>query len=200
VSDTSLGEVRAKTLARSKVYFAAMDVPGLDWTPVKIGFGKRPDHRLSHIRIGSPFPVDFIGTIPGARLTERYLHQRFAAERVRGEWFRQTPEIRTIALTTTLPFEDSHDFRAAALEGALCMGHTHHAEASRVAGFDVREYLTSLSEEVRAILLYQLGMKYTPPPVERPPSPKITVHDEKRHYESRTMLGAFDVVEGKRAA
>jgi hypothetical protein len=99
-----------------------------------------------------------------------------------------------------LPFEDSHDFRAAALEGALCMGHTHHVEASRVAGFDVREYLTSLSEEVRAILLYQLGMKYTPPPVERPPSPKIKVHDEKRHYESRTMLGAFDVVEGKRAA
>lgn len=67
---------------------------------VKIGYTLNdPPARLSSLQVGSPEPLEMIGTVPGSVADEAVLHQQFAASRVRGEWFRATPVMgRLIAL------------------------------------------------------------------------------------------------------
>lgn len=54
---------------------------------VKIGISIDPRKRLSSLRTGSPTGMDLLWTSPGGRPLERYLHDRFSAHRIRGEWF-----------------------------------------------------------------------------------------------------------------
>lgn len=54
---------------------------------VKIGISVDPRKRLSSLRTGSPTGMDLLWTSPGGRMLERYLHERFSAHRIRGEWF-----------------------------------------------------------------------------------------------------------------
>ena len=56
---------------------------------VKIGFTLgEPMARLRKLRTGNPRHLKLLATIPGGSAEERALHDRFAALRVRGEWFK----------------------------------------------------------------------------------------------------------------
>lgn len=69
---------------RSWVYFARAGEDG----PVKIGHAKDVRSRLSSMQTGCPIPLTLLGVLPGGREREAEFHARFAALRVRGEWFR----------------------------------------------------------------------------------------------------------------
>lgn len=80
-------------------------------SPVKIGCSVYPMSRLSALMAWSPFPLEILATAPGGTGDERRLHLRFAADRLRGEWFRTTRDliglIDSVAKTGSLPFEIS---------------------------------------------------------------------------------------------
>ena len=55
---------------------------------VKIGKANDPDARLADLQVGNPIDLELLFSIPGSFRTERKFHQRFAASRHIGEWFR----------------------------------------------------------------------------------------------------------------
>jgi excisionase family DNA binding protein len=63
---------------------------------IKIGFTGDEDsaERLRALQTGSPVRLQLLGEIPGDELDERTIHQKFAAARVNGEWFRAIPQLR----------------------------------------------------------------------------------------------------------
>lgn len=60
---------------------------------VKIGYSANPTMRLSTLQTSTPSKLELLATIEGDIQTERQLHQRFAAYRLNGEWFRLTEEL-----------------------------------------------------------------------------------------------------------
>ncbi len=78
-------------LAAACVYIARGDDPAL----VKIGWSRNLQRRLDAVRkqIGTP---TVLRTVLGARQTELWFHQRFAAARVSGEIFRFDPDMLTV--------------------------------------------------------------------------------------------------------
>lgn len=54
---------------------------------VKIGYSIEPTKRLKEIQAGNHRPLQVLLALPGDRVTERALHQYFAARCVGGEWF-----------------------------------------------------------------------------------------------------------------
>jgi hypothetical protein len=61
--------------------------------PIKIGLSRSPQLRIDHLATGSPEDLRLLAVVPGNRERERQLHERFAAHRVRGEWFAPEPEL-----------------------------------------------------------------------------------------------------------
>lgn len=57
-------------------------------TLAKIGWSRNVGVRLRHIQRSSPYPVKLVTAFPGEMALELSLHQRFAAQRVHGEWFK----------------------------------------------------------------------------------------------------------------
>lgn len=55
---------------------------------VKIGFAKDVGRRLRTLQVGSPEPLDLLGTLKGTPDHERLIHWRFRRWREEGEWFR----------------------------------------------------------------------------------------------------------------
>lgn len=55
--------------------------------PVKVGYSKRPELRLTKIRADNVSAMRLLGVIPGDRAVEADLHERFALLHIRGEWF-----------------------------------------------------------------------------------------------------------------
>lgn len=81
------------------VYFIQAD-NGL----VKIGVSADPMNRLEGLRTGSPLRLRLLGVIPGLGVVgEHELHERFAASRSHGEWFRPTPELATYIAENARP-------------------------------------------------------------------------------------------------
>lgn len=74
------------------VYF----IQGKDRRLIKIGWSIDPKARLRQLECGSPEPLELVGALRGSPTDERRLHQQFALQRVRGEWFRVTREIRDL--------------------------------------------------------------------------------------------------------
>lgn len=63
---------------------------------IKIGWVKDDlRRRVALLQIGSPVPLVPIAFMEGTRADERRLHRRFKSSREAGEWFRDTPELRT---------------------------------------------------------------------------------------------------------
>lgn len=61
---------------------------------IKIGVSNDPRARLRSLQTGSPVDLTLLGAAPGrGREMEAELHERFAAHRVRGEWFQPAPEL-----------------------------------------------------------------------------------------------------------
>lgn len=51
-----------------------------------------PRDRVAKLRTGNPFPVELVGSIPGSRAMERYLHRTYKSRKIKGEWFILTPD------------------------------------------------------------------------------------------------------------
>lgn len=63
--------------------------------PIKIGIASDPDERLGNMQIGNHEELFMLAVVPGTVAMERDLHDRFAAGRIRGEWFAaDTPGLR----------------------------------------------------------------------------------------------------------
>lgn len=63
---------------------------------IKIGTAADPIGRLSTLQTGSDAELLLIGITTGGMETERALHQRFAATRIRGEWFAPSLELLSV--------------------------------------------------------------------------------------------------------
>lgn len=61
--------------------------------PIKIGRAADARVRLAEIQTGSHEELVLLATVPGGRVVERQLHQRFAEHRIRGEWFAPAADI-----------------------------------------------------------------------------------------------------------
>lgn len=76
-------------------------------SPIKIGFSSagRLAQRFCSLKQASPYPLKLLGTVPGSRAREQELHQKFKADRLRGEWFRPSENLRKFL--ETLGFQGS---------------------------------------------------------------------------------------------
>lgn len=72
-----------------------------DSGPIKIGFTERLEHRLATLRTSNAGPIHLIGSAPGTRAEERYLHVRFGHLRIAREWFIPDPDL--LAFIRNLP-------------------------------------------------------------------------------------------------
>lgn len=61
---------------------------------VKIGYATDVEKRLSNLQCASHHELRLIGHLPGSRDDEAGWHQRFAKERIRGEWFKLSARLR----------------------------------------------------------------------------------------------------------
>jgi len=75
------------------VYFAL----SADESAVKIGHSKSPKKRISTLQCGNSRKLSLYSTRSGGKDMEDSLHKAFAHQRIRGEWFRWTPEIEAVA-------------------------------------------------------------------------------------------------------
>lgn len=58
----------------------------LNYENVKIGFSKKPSYRESTLQAEKP-SIEMVFSIEGTLLYEKKLHDHFADNRIRGEWF-----------------------------------------------------------------------------------------------------------------
>lgn len=61
--------------------------------PIKIGYSKNTEQRLAALQCSSPYKLTLLGTMPGDRVWERYIHSQFEAFQATGEWFRPHPRL-----------------------------------------------------------------------------------------------------------
>jgi hypothetical protein len=82
---------------KSAVYFARCRSTG----EIKIGMSSDLKPRLKRLQSKEHRRVEILGTLPGDKTTELYLHRLFAAARIEGEWFHPTADLLAlIALLT----------------------------------------------------------------------------------------------------
>lgn len=60
---------------------------------IKIGYAAAIKQRVSAIADIMPYPVELLHHIPGDRFSEEYHHWKFGHLRVKGEWFKDDPEL-----------------------------------------------------------------------------------------------------------
>lgn len=73
----------------SVVYFAKCE------RMIKIGFSKNLEERLQTLSVASSKPIRLIGTVPGSKKLEQFFHKELHEHRVRGEWFKDCPQVRS---------------------------------------------------------------------------------------------------------
>lgn len=74
----------AKMLAGKGCVYCIGPVAG----PLKIGWSTDPEKRLSELQTGNAETLVIHAIFPGSQAIERGLHELFADQRLRGEWFR----------------------------------------------------------------------------------------------------------------
>lgn len=67
----------------ASVYFVQQGASG----PIKIGKAANVAARIASLQTANPYPLTLLGTAAGGIERERELHERFAADRLHGEWF-----------------------------------------------------------------------------------------------------------------
>jgi hypothetical protein len=75
-----------------KVYF----IEAIGLQRVKIGMTDNIKYRFDSLQSASPVPLKIMAVISGDRTLETYLHKRFKAHRLHGEWFILTDEMKEI--------------------------------------------------------------------------------------------------------
>jgi hypothetical protein len=83
----------APKTATGFIYFLA---PTQDQDPIKIGFTKELRLRLLTYIGHSPVDLALLGLAEGTADVERHLHTLFKLDRLHGEWFRSSSELRSI--------------------------------------------------------------------------------------------------------
>lgn len=63
---------------------------------IKIGIAKRPFKRLSELQVGSANALTLVGVLAGGGDLEAELHEAFAGDRMRGEWFRWSDRLNEL--------------------------------------------------------------------------------------------------------
>lgn len=63
---------------------------------IKIGIASDVKTRLGTMHVNSPYPLRLLKLVPGAAALEKGLHQRFADDRLTGEWFRRSQELLSV--------------------------------------------------------------------------------------------------------
>lgn len=73
-----------------------------DGDAIKIGYGGHPTTRLGGLQVGNPRPLTLLGSYHATLADEKTLHDRFSTHWIRGEWFRDNPELRELIATRCL--------------------------------------------------------------------------------------------------
>jgi hypothetical protein len=61
--------------------------------PRKDRLAFKPALRLRELQQGCPLQLTLLADMPGSRAVEMYLHEFYATDRVRGEWFKQSERL-----------------------------------------------------------------------------------------------------------
>lgn len=61
---------------------------------IKIGWTSDLARRVNNLAVGSSGPIKVLATTPGGRTLEAHLHERFSDDRVQGEWFKPSDDLR----------------------------------------------------------------------------------------------------------
>lgn len=69
----------------------------LDSGIIKIGISHNPRQRADILSYIEKAPIEIIGVACGTMQHESMLHEKFAASRIRGEWFHPTPDVLEFA-------------------------------------------------------------------------------------------------------
>lgn len=71
---------------------------GGDRGPVKIGYSRNVEQRVSDLQVASPYPLVVIGKFKSdnAEAFEASFHRLFADLHLRGEWFAWSPEFKRL--------------------------------------------------------------------------------------------------------
>ena len=88
-------EAAPRTAASYVVYFVRRGARG----PIKIGKAIDVENRMSQLQNGNAEHLVLLGMIPGGDEKEREMHKRFAAYRMKGEWFRCAGELAEFVKT-----------------------------------------------------------------------------------------------------
>lgn len=120
------------------VYFITAREVGM----VKIGCAYDPHRRLSYMQTACPVELTLEALIPGAYREERQYHAQFAPHRVRGEWFKITPEIEALIATFKAPEKP----RSIAQKRRILQMHRASAPVSRGLSMEERRYADAMAE------------------------------------------------------
>lgn len=80
------------------VYFIGMEG---DKSAVKIGFASKLEDRVATLQTSSHHELKVLAAIKGTAKFEKELHRKFAADHIRGEWFRRTEAIEAFIAAST---------------------------------------------------------------------------------------------------
>jgi hypothetical protein len=64
---------------------------------IKIGYSSDVERRVKRIGAMNCGLVELVGRIPSPRWYEKLLHEIFAGDRVHGEWFKESPDLLSLA-------------------------------------------------------------------------------------------------------
>lgn len=70
---------------------------------IKIGTSTDPEYRLRELQCGNPQPLKMLGIVCGGPRYERWLHRKFKASRVRGEWFLPCQDLLRLIRSKAVP-------------------------------------------------------------------------------------------------
>ncbi len=115
---------------------------------VKIGVAEKPDQRRRELQTAHWESLRIIRVIEGQRPAERWLQQRFAAQHIRGEWYRFCDEMLTVDMRDLA--RSAAKFVAAAR--ACAMARKRAETAARVAAAEVKARVAALSVTKRHVV------------------------------------------------
>lgn len=114
---TTSGAPKADRENCCRVYF--IEAVGHDL--IKIGYALDLQKRFTGLMTASPAPLTLLGVLDGGPRLEMEIHEKLAAHRSHGEWFRKTPEVMAIAATARPDISQQWLNQKARVRGAALM-------------------------------------------------------------------------------
>lgn len=79
-----------------RLYFISAHPDDMVDAPIKIGISFHPEARLAEMQRVSPARLVILRVKQGGRIAERKYHERFAADRLHGEWFKRSEPLMEV--------------------------------------------------------------------------------------------------------